>query len=232
MRIKTLTKANERSPFGWCIDENSNEAPDKREQNMILIVRGYRLNRLSYSAIAEKFSTAGYMTRTGKAKFNESMIKRINDAETVDERSPLGWKINDEGNEVPCEQEQKLIQLVRDYRRQGFTYQVIANDLTESEFTTRTGKLKFSKSAIKRINNAETVNERNDRLNLEFEEAPLGWQWVDGELVKHEGEYKVIERMRKLRDLGVTYKEIVRTLNQMSKTKIDTLDNAIFEESN
>ncbi len=158
MRIKTLTRVNKRSPFGWCIDENSNEVPDKREQNMILIVRGYRLNRLSYSAIAEKFTTAGYMTRTGKAKFNKSMIKRINDAETVDER--------------------------------------------------------------------------NDRLNRESQQAPLGCQWVDGELVKHEGEYKVIERMRKLRDLGVTYKEIVRTLNQMSKTKIDTLDDAIFVESN
>lgn len=156
MRIKTLTRINERSPFGWCVDENGYKVPDKREQNMILIVRGYRLNRLSYSAIAEKFTTAGYMTRTGKAKFNKSMIKRINDAETVDER--------------------------------------------------------------------------NDRLNLEFEQATLEWRWVDGELVKYED--KVIERMRKLRDLGVTYKEIVRTLNQMSKTKIDTLDNAIFEESN
>ncbi len=53
---------------------------------MILFVRGYRLNRLSYSAIAERFTAAGYMTQTGKAKFNKSMIKRINDAETVDER--------------------------------------------------------------------------------------------------------------------------------------------------
>lgn len=76
-----------RSPFGWCVDENGNEVPDEREQNMIFIVRGYRLNRLSYSAIAEKFTTAGYMTRTGKAKFNKSMIKRINDAETVEERN-------------------------------------------------------------------------------------------------------------------------------------------------
>jgi DNA invertase Pin-like site-specific DNA recombinase len=50
--------------------------------------------------------------------------------------------------------------------------------------------------------------------------APLGWQWVDGELVKHEGEYKVIERMRKLRDLGVTYREIAKFLNDEGyKTK-------------
>jgi len=82
-------------------------------------------------------------------------------------KTPLGWKIDDEGNEVPCEQEQKLIQLVRDYRRQGFTYQVIANDLTESEFTTRTGKLKFSKSAAKRINDAETIEERHARIRSE-----------------------------------------------------------------
>ena len=45
-------------------------------------------------------------------------------------------------------------------------------------------------------------------------EAPLGWQWVDGKLVKHEGEYKIIKRLRKLRDLGVTYKEIAIILNK------------------
>jgi len=157
---------------------------------------------------------------------------RIKTLTKANERSPFGWKINDEGNEIPAKLEQEMIQLVRDYRQQGFSYQAIANDFTAAKFTSRTGSAKFSKSAIKRVNDAETVNERNDRLNNESQQAPLGWQWVDGELVKHEGEYKVIERMRKLRDLGVTYKEIVRTLNQMSKTKIDTLDNAIFEESN
>lgn len=154
-------------------------------------------------------------------------IKRLT---RINERSPLGWCVDENGYKIPAKLEQKMIQLVRDYRQQGFSYQAIANDFTAAKFTSRTGSAKFSKSAIKRINNAETVNERNDRLNLEFEEATLEWRWVDGELVKHED--KVIELMRSLRDLGVTYKEIVRTLNQMSKTKIDTLDNAIFEESN
>ncbi len=80
-------------------------------------------------------------------------------------KSPLGWTLDELGNEIPCLKEQELIRLVRDYRVRGFSYQAIADDLTESHFTTRTGSLKFSKSAVKRINDAETPTERNERIN-------------------------------------------------------------------
>ena len=69
--------------FGWCVDENGNEVPDEREQNIIFIVRGYRLNGLSFKEIAEKFTSAKFLTHTGYAVFNEEMIKRINDSELV-----------------------------------------------------------------------------------------------------------------------------------------------------
>ena len=80
-------------------------------------------------------------------------------------KTPLGWILDEEGHEVPNEKEQELIKLVRRYRSNGLTYQVIADDLSNSNFTTRTGKLKFSKSAAKRINDAETTEERTVRLD-------------------------------------------------------------------
>lgn len=78
--------------------------------------------------------------------------------------TPLGWKSVGNGQLIPCEKEQELISLVRDYRKAGLSYQAIANDLTESNFTTRAGSLKFSKTAVKRLNDAETVEERANRL--------------------------------------------------------------------
>lgn len=80
-------------------------------------------------------------------------------------KTPLGWTLDEEGHEVPNEKEQELIKLVRRYRSNGLTYQVIADDLSDSNFMTRTGKLKFSKSAAKRINDAETTEERTARLD-------------------------------------------------------------------
>tara|TARA_X000000368_G_scaffold208976_1_gene165042 strand:+ start:214 stop:486 length:273 start_codon:yes stop_codon:yes gene_type:complete len=44
-------------------------------------------------------------------------------------------------------------------------------------------------------------------------EAPLGWQWVDGKLVKHESEQEVIKLITELRELGVTLAAIAQNLN-------------------
>jgi len=78
-------------------------------------------------------------------------------------KTPLGWKLDPLGNEVPDEDEQELISIVRGYRGIGLSYQAIAQKLTESKFTSRTGSAKFSKSSAKRINDAETIAERTMR---------------------------------------------------------------------
>ena len=70
-------------PFGWSLDAEGNKLPNEREQTMIFLVRGYLLNGLSFKEIAEKFTSAKFLTHTGYAVFNEEMIKRINDSELV-----------------------------------------------------------------------------------------------------------------------------------------------------
>ena len=82
-------------------------------------------------------------------------------------KAPLGWRVDAQGNEVPDEDEQELISIVREYRALRLSYSAIAQKLTESDFTSRTGNAKFSKSAAKRINDAETTEERASRLNLD-----------------------------------------------------------------
>tara|TARA_Y100000592_G_C5479627_1_gene324505 strand:+ start:5274 stop:5999 length:726 start_codon:yes stop_codon:yes gene_type:complete len=81
-------------------------------------------------------------------------------------KTPLGWTTDDEGNEVPDEDEQELIAIVREYRALRLSYSAIAQKLTDAEFTTRTGNAKFSKSAVKRINDAETTEERAARVGV------------------------------------------------------------------
>lgn len=78
-------------------------------------------------------------------------------------KAPLGWKVED-GQEVPDEDEQELIAIVRGYRAIRLSYSAIALKLTNAHFTTRTGSVKFSKSAAKRINDAETTEERETRI--------------------------------------------------------------------
>lgn len=82
-------------------------------------------------------------------------------------KAPLGWRVNEDGQEVSDEDEQELISIVRDYRAQRVSYSAIADKLTAAEFTSRTGKAKFSKSMAKRINDAETTEERIQRLKHE-----------------------------------------------------------------
>ena len=81
-------------------------------------------------------------------------------------KTPLGWQINAAGDEVPDEDEQELISIVRGYIASRLSYSTIASKLTEAEFTSRTGSAKFSKSAVKRINDAETTAERATRLEV------------------------------------------------------------------
>ena len=80
-------------------------------------------------------------------------------------KAPLGWKIDEHGNEIPDEDEQELISIVREYRALRLSYSAISQKLTDAHFTTRTGNAKFSKSAAKRINDAETTEERAARLD-------------------------------------------------------------------
>lgn len=76
-----------KTPLGWKLDQNGKEIPDDDEQELIKIVRGYRTSRLSYSAIAQKLTEAKFTSRTGSTKFSKSAAKRINDAETKEERT-------------------------------------------------------------------------------------------------------------------------------------------------
>ena len=76
-----------KAPLGWRVNENGEEVADENEQELINVVRGYRALRLSYSAIAQKLTDADFTSRTGNAKFSKSMAKRINDAETEEERA-------------------------------------------------------------------------------------------------------------------------------------------------
>jgi site-specific DNA recombinase len=80
-------------------------------------------------------------------------------------KAPLGWRVNEAGDEVPDEAEQELISIVRGYRTLRFSYSAIAQKLTDAEFTSRSGNAKFSKSMAKRINDAETTEERAQRLH-------------------------------------------------------------------
>jgi len=75
---------------------------------------------------------------------------------------PLGWKIiNDK--EVPDEDEQELIDIVRGYRALGFSYKHIALQLTKAHFSTGKALAKFTEHEAKRIDDAETIEERGKR---------------------------------------------------------------------
>ena len=45
--------------------------------------------------------------------------------------------------------------------------------------------------------------------------APYGWKWVDGELVEIPEQQEGLAIMRRLRDSGMTYREIAKRLNEM-----------------
>jgi len=79
-------------------------------------------------------------------------------------KTPLGWRLDEAGNEVPDEEEQRLIELVRYYREAGLSYQNIANLLSDGPLRSRTGRTRFSASVIYRISKAETEEERASRL--------------------------------------------------------------------
>ena len=80
-------------------------------------------------------------------------------------KTPLGWTLDEEGNEVPNEGEQEIINLVRRGRKRGLSYQVIADELTEAGFMTRNGTAKFSRFMVRRIESAETKEERAARID-------------------------------------------------------------------
>lgn len=99
------------------------------------------------------------------ARTKAAMQAKKSKGEYTGGKAPLGWRIDEDGNEIPDEIEQRLIAVVRSYRNSGLSYSAIAQKLTEANFTSRTGSAKFSKSAAKRINDAETAEERAQRLN-------------------------------------------------------------------
>ncbi len=101
------------------------------------------------------------------ARTKSAMQRKKDKGEYTGGKAPLGWKVDEDGQEVPDEVEQELISIVRDYRAQRVSYSAIAEKLTAAEFTSRTGKAKFSKSMAKRINDAETTEERAQRLRDE-----------------------------------------------------------------
>ena len=84
-------------------------------------------------------------------------------------KTPIGWKRDEDGNEVPDEDEQELIAIVRDFRAIRYSYSEIAKMLTEAKFTTKSGYIVFTKNTVKRVNDAETPQERKQRLELASE---------------------------------------------------------------
>ena len=79
-------------------------------------------------------------------------------------KPPLGWKVDGAGDEVPDEDEQELIRIVRDLKGLRMSYQTIADILSSTKYTSRTGSQKFSKSTVHRLNFAETTEERRARI--------------------------------------------------------------------
>lgn len=128
---------------------------------------------MSHAKVTEEVEKAGYRTSKGKAirKSQISLIIKRNEDDSKSKYTggiPLGWRVDEDGNEVPDEIEQSLIALVREYRDLGLSYSAIAQKLTEANFSSRTGNAKFSKSMAKRINDAETTAERTLRLQASF----------------------------------------------------------------
>ena len=80
-----LSICNHSSPFGWKV-ENGKEVPDQNEQNIIDMVRDYRAICLSYKHIARALTRDPFTTKFGFSKFSVYDVKRINDAETPEER--------------------------------------------------------------------------------------------------------------------------------------------------
>tara|TARA_X000000368_G_scaffold208975_1_gene165039 strand:- start:140 stop:2077 length:1938 start_codon:yes stop_codon:yes gene_type:complete len=110
---------------------------------------------------------------------------------------PIGWHVDDNGHEIPNDIEQSLINVVREYRAQSFSYSVIAAKLTFSDFTTRTGSGIFSKSMAKRINDAETIEERHERL---FENNGYTYPIIDNGNVFSKQEVMHPENLKKIED--------------------------------
>lgn len=75
-------------------------------------------------------------------------------------KTPFGWKFNSAGNEIPHRYEQELINIVRDYRKRGFTFRLIAKELTKAS----DGHLIFLEKVVVHIYNAETTQERKQRF--------------------------------------------------------------------
>lgn len=96
-----------------------------------------------------------YSDSTTKAMIRE-VIKHQN--------APLGWKIDQDGAEIPDNDEQELINIVRGYRQLDLSYNAIAQKLTDAKFTARRGYAVFSETAAKRINDAETIEDRTTRV--------------------------------------------------------------------
>lgn len=78
-------------------------------------------------------------------------------------RAPIGWTSHN-GGLIPNQKEQRLIELVRSYRKAGLSYSKVASKLT-GQFQTRTGRSSWSKSMVQNIYNAETIEEHENRIN-------------------------------------------------------------------
>ena len=165
-KMKKKQVINGGAPYGWdwingVLVENS------KEQEALTKIKTWRSRGMTFRAIANQLSEMKIKTKKGLNNWSATTVRRTLLKDTYDNytggQTPLGWKLDLQGNEVPHEEEQELIRIVRDYRAIGLSYQAIGQKLTESTFTSRTGNPKFSKSAAKRLNDAETIAERTKR---------------------------------------------------------------------
>jgi len=169
LRAKKLKKKRVISgapPYGWnWLDGELVELP--KEQEVLAKIKTFRSHGMTLRAIAEQLNEMKIETKKGSSNWSPTAVRRTLLKDTYDNytggQTPLGWKLDFQGNEIPDEDEQELINTVRDYRAVGLSYEIIAQKLTESKFTSRTGSPKFSKSAAKRLNDAETIAERTKR---------------------------------------------------------------------
>jgi len=153
--------------------------PGKRaeEENRALraVLLAYIEQGLSQAEMTRRLKAEGILNSRGKPYARQQVsriVRRLNNLTSKSKytggKIPLGWRVDEDGNEIPDEDEQELISIVRGYRASRLSYSTIAEKLTSANFTSRTGSAKFSKSMAKRINDAETTAERTLRLQASF----------------------------------------------------------------
>ena len=102
---------------------------------------------------------AQFERRVTGERTKKIMEHKKNKGEYTGGKAPLGWNKATDGELVPNEDEQNLIETIRDLRKRKITYAKIAKQFKEQGFKSRKGHSKWSISMIHRLDKATTVQE-------------------------------------------------------------------------